>query len=132
MQDLAPGRQGHRLRRVDRPPHVVAADLAVLAGDGDDATAVEALDVRARQRQVYRVDLDAGHQLGLVDRLLDRLDRRLEVHDDAALDAPRLGDADADDVEAAVVERLADDADHRRRADVEADDVLVFTRHPSS
>ena len=110
VQDLAAGRQRHRLGRVDRPAHVVAGDLAVLAGDGDDAAAVEALDVRARQRQVHGVDLDAGHQLGFLDRLLDRVDGRLEVDDDAALDAARLGDADADDVEAAVVEALADDA----------------------
>ena len=95
-----PGRQRHRLGGVDRAPHVLARDLAVLAGDRDHAAAVEALDVRARQRQVDRVDLDAGHQLGLVDRLLDRIDRRLEVDDDAAPDAARLGDAEADDVEA--------------------------------
>ena len=44
--------------------------------------AVEPLDVRAGQRQVHRIDLDAGHQLGFVDGLLDRLDRRFEVDDD--------------------------------------------------
>ena len=100
VQDLAAGRQRHGLRRLDRAPHVVARDLAALAGHGDDAAAVEALDVRARHRQVHGVDLDAGHQLGLFDRLLDRLDGGLEVDDHAAADAARLGDADADDVEA--------------------------------
>ena len=42
------------------------------------------------RRQVHRVDLDPGHQLGLLDRLLDRVHRRLEVHHDAASDASRL------------------------------------------
>ena len=37
VQDLAAGRQRHRLGRVDRAAHVVARDLAVLAGDGDHA-----------------------------------------------------------------------------------------------
>ena len=87
VQDLAAARQRDRLGRVDGAPHVLARDLAVLAGDRDDAAAVERLDVRARQAEVHRVDLDAGGQLGLVDRLLDRLDRRLEVDDDAAPDA---------------------------------------------
>ena len=50
--------------------------------------------------EVDRVDLDAGHQLGFLDRLLDRIDRGLEVDDDAAADAARLGNAEADDVEA--------------------------------
>ena len=84
------------------------------------------------QRQVHRVDLDAGHQLGLLDRLLDRVDRRLEVDDDAAPDAARLGDADADDVEPVAVEHLADDRRHLRRADVEPDQIPLFSRHAAS
>ena len=132
VEDLAAGRQRHRLGGVDRAPHVLARDLAVLAGDGDHAAAVEALDVRARQREVHRVDLDAGHQLGLLDRLLDRVDRRLEVDDDAAPDAARLGDAEPDDVEAVAVEHLADDGRHLRRADVEPDQISLFTRHSAS
>ena len=68
VQDLAPGRQRHRARRVNRAPHVVARHLAVLAGDGDDAAAVEALDVRAADAEMDRADLDARHQLGFFDR----------------------------------------------------------------
>ena len=132
VQDLAAGRQRHGLRRIDRAPHVLARDLAVLAGDGDHAAAVEALDVRARQREVHRVDLDAGHQLRFLDGLLDRLDGRLEVDDDAAPDAARLGDAEADDVEAAAVEDLADDGRHLRRADVEPDQIPFFACHAAS
>src|ERR687895_605963 len=40
VQDLASGRQGHRLRRVDRTPHIVPGDLAVLPGHRDDAATV--------------------------------------------------------------------------------------------
>ena len=132
VQDLAAGRQRHRLGRVDRAPDVLARDLAVLAGHRDHAAAVEPLDVRAGQREVHRVDLDAGHQLGFLDRLLDRVDRRLEVDDDAAPDAARLGDAEADDVEPVAVENLADDGRHLRRADVEPDQIPLFSRHSSS
>jgi hypothetical protein len=132
VQDLASGRQRDCLRRLDRPPHVIAADLPVLSGDGDHAAAVESLDVRARQREVDGIDLDAGHQFRLVDRLLDRFDCRLEVDDDTAFDPARLGNADAGDVEAAILQRLADDADDRGRPDVEADNVFLFTRHRSS
>ena len=88
-----------------RAADVLAGDLAVLAGHGDDAAAVEALDVRAAHRQVRRADLDAGHQLGLLDRLLDRIDGGFEVDDDAALQALRLGQADADHVEPAALGR---------------------------
>ncbi len=86
-------------------------------------------DVRAGQREVNRVDLHAGHQLGFLDRLLDRIDRRLEVDDDAPADAARLGDPEPDDVEAVAVEHFADDGRHLRRADVEPDQIPFFTRH---
>ena len=88
--------------------HLVACHLAVLAGDGDDAAAVEPLDVRAGQREVYGADFHAGRELGLVDRLTRRgftvlvtsgtrtsaelLARRLPrgaLHQFAPLDAPR-------------------------------------------
>ena len=89
--------------------------------------AVEALDVRPDSAEVDRVDLDAGHQLGLVDRLLDRLDRGLEIDDDTAADAARLGDAEADDVERRVVEQFADHGGDLRGADVQADrDIVLF------
>ena len=49
--------------------------------------------------EMDRIDFDAGHQLGFLDRLLDRLHGRLEVDHDTALDATGLGHADPDDVE---------------------------------
>jgi hypothetical protein len=107
-------------------------DLAILAGDRDHAAAVETLDVRARQREVDRVDLDSGHQFGFFDRLLDRIDRRLEIDDDAAANAARFGDADADDVKTIAGENLADHRGHLRGADVESHQVSFFTRHSPS
>ena len=45
----------------------------------------------AGQPEVHGVDLDAGGELGLLERLLDRFDRGLEVDDDAAADPARIG-----------------------------------------
>jgi hypothetical protein len=132
VQDLAAGRQADGLGGVDRPPHVVARDLAGLAGDGDHPAAVEALDVRPGHRQVDGVDLDAGHELGLVDRALYRVHRRLEIDDDAAADAARLGDPDADDVEAVIGDQLTDDGADLRRADVEPDQIAILASHTPS
>ena len=109
VQDLAARRQRHRLGRFDRAADILARDLPVLAGDRDDAAAVEPLDVRTGQREVDRIDLDPGHQLGLLDGLLDRIDGRLEVDDHASPDAARLGHAETDDVEPPAVEDLAHD-----------------------
>jgi hypothetical protein len=46
VEDFTAGGQRNGFRRVDRPADVLARDLAVLAGNGNDAPAVEALDVR--------------------------------------------------------------------------------------
>src|SRR5262245_36374270 len=79
-----------------------------------------------------RVDLDAGHELGFLDRLLDGVHRGLEVHDDAATDAVGFGDADADDVDTVAFQDFSDDCRHRRCADVEADQVSLSPRHAAS
>ena len=49
---------------------------------------------------VHRVDLAAGHQLGFLDRALDRLHGRFDVDDDALLEAARGMRADADHLDA--------------------------------
>ena len=132
MQDLASRRKRDRLRRFDRSSYIVARHFAVLAGNRDDTAAVETLDVRTRQCDVHEVDLDAAHQLGFFDLLLDRLHRRLEIDNDAALDTARLRHPDPNDVEAAVLQAFADDADDRRGADVEPDYVLLSPSHVNS
>ena len=132
VQNLSARRQRDGLRRIDGAPDVLASDLAVLAGHRDDAAAVESLDMRARQREVHRIDLDPCHQLRFFDGLLDRIDGRFEVHDHAAADAPRLGDAEPDHVEPPAVEHFADDGRHLRRAHVESNQISLFTRHSAS
>ncbi len=129
VQDLAAGGQRHGPGGVEGAAHVLARDLAVLAGHGHDAAAVEALDVRTVHGQMRRSDLHAGHELGLLHRLLDGVDGGLEIHHDAALQALRLGHADADDVEPAAVRDLAHDRAHLRGADVEPDDVPLIPCH---
>src|SRR5207249_5779977 len=118
------------LRRIDRPPNVLARNLAVLPRDSNHAAAVESLDVRPRQREMNSVDLDARHELGFFDRLLDRVDRGLEVHYHATADPARLRHAEADDVEARSVEDLADDRSDLRCPDVETHQVSLFTSQP--
>ena len=75
-------------------------------------------------------DLDPGHELGLLEHALDRVDRGLEVDDDALAQALRLGLADADHVEAALVGDLGDDRADLVGADVEPDDVAVLLLAP--
>src|SRR5687767_4065418 len=78
------------------------------------------------------IDLDACHQLCFLDGLLDRVNRRLEVDNHAALDAARFGDADADHVQGAVVETITDHGTHGRRTDVESDEIPLSTVHEPS
>ena len=59
VDDVAVRGDGDGLGLVDDAPHVLAGDLAVLAGDGDDAAAVEALDVGPGDAEEGRVDLHA-------------------------------------------------------------------------
>src|SRR5262245_21398963 len=129
VHNLATRRQRHRFRRVDRASHVVASNFTVLSRNRDDATAVESFDVRPGEGEMNRVDLDPGHELGFLDGLLDRIDRRIDVDDEAAFDASRFRGADADDVERPVVHALADDGGRPRGADVKANDVAFSSRH---
>ena len=132
VQDLASARQADRASRLDGPPHVVARDFPVLAGDRHDTPAVEAFDVGARQAEIDVVDLDAGRQFGFVDGLANRLHGRLDVDHRAAPDALRIGDTEADDADVATVEEFADDRGHLRGADVESDQMPLFASHSSS
>ena len=65
---------------------------------GDDAAAVDAADVAAGDAGVHAGDLDAGHLLGLADRLLDGLDGGVDVDHHAAPQPARGRRAHADDV----------------------------------
>ena len=93
---------------------------------------VEAADVAAGDAGVDLADPAVGHQLGFLEHALDRRHRRLDVDDDALLQAARRLRAEADDVERAVGRDLGDDRDDLRRADVEADDQILVVLHHRS
>src|SRR4029453_19044850 len=71
-------------------------------------------------------DLDAGHELRLLEHPLDRVHGGLEVDDDALPESLALRLADPDDVEASLVRDLRDDRADLVRPDIEPDDVAVF------
>ena len=119
VDDVAVDGQRDGARQLQHLGDVAGADFLVL--DRDRAGRVDALDVAAGDAGVDLRDLAAGHALGLEDRLLDRRHRRVDVDDDALLEAARRVRADADDVEA-VGSDLAHDRGDLGGADVEPDD----------
>src|SRR5690606_34800462 len=91
---------------------------------------IETANMAAGDPGVDGADLAVGHQLGFLERPLDRVDRGLDVDHDPFLEAARLMLAEADDLVAAVAAHLRDDRDDLRSADVEADDeVFAVSGH---
>jgi hypothetical protein len=119
VNDVAVDRQRDRARQLQNLGDVARTDLLVL--DRDSPRRVDALDVAARDADVDLRDLAAGHALGFEDRLLDGRHRRIDVDDDALLEAAGRVRPDADDVET-VGSDLADDGGDLGGADVEPDD----------
>ena len=130
VEDLELRRNRHRARRVERALDVLARDLAVLRGHRDDLPAVERLDGGPGDAHDRALDLGAGHDLGLLRRALDRVDRDGHVDDGALARALVRGGALADDVDAARRVRFGDQGADLRRSDVEADEVRSGFRHP--
>src|SRR5262249_35241432 len=122
----AVGGDRDRLRGFDDAREIAGFDLALL--DGDDARRVEALDVPAGDARVDGGDLDAGHELGLLDRAADRVHRLVDVDHHPLLQPPRGVGADPDDVDPVRVHD-PDDGAHLGGADVEADDAFVTLGH---
>ena len=131
VEDPLVGGYGHRLGRLDHVLDVGVRDLAV--ADRDHAVGVQAPDVAAGDAGVDRVDLAAGHQLGLLDRALDGLHGRFDVDDHALLQAARGLRAQADDLDRSLGRELADQRDHLGGADVQSHDhgPLGALSHPS-
>src|SRR6266704_2575375 len=128
VQHLLVGRDRHRARRFDGALDVDRRHLLVL--DRDHPRRVEALDVAAGDPGENALDLAVGHQLGFLERALDGVHRRLDVYDDALLQALGLVAAHADDVQAPVGKQFRDHRHHLGGADVQSDDeVVVFPRH---
>src|SRR5690606_34857542 len=129
VQDLLVGRDRDRLGGIEhavevRPGHFAIADRA-------DARRVLALHVAAGDRGVDRADVAAGHQLGFLDRTLDRLHGGLDVDHHAALQPARFMAADADHLDRVARRVLAHQGHHLGGADVEADDqgLVAFAVH---
>src|SRR5690606_3501716 len=119
MQPALVGRYRDSARGIHDAFDIAGGDF--LVADGNHAGRVAALDVAAGNAGVDRADLAAGHQLGLLDRALDRLHRRFDVHHDTALESLRRVRADTDDVDALARLVFGDDGDDFRRADVQPD-----------
>ena len=105
MEDLLVHGDVHRPGAVDRPRDVCGTDLPVL--DRGHAARIDPLDVAAGDPHVHRVDLHAGHKLGLVDRFFDGLHGAVDIHDHAFFQAVGRADADPDDVDLSAVLDLA-------------------------
>ena len=91
---------------------------------------VEAADVAAGNADEGRGDLAIRHQLGFLQRALDRGDRGLDVDHHPLLQSLRLVPAHAEDLERAVGAQLGDQAGYIGGSDVEGhDEVLVVLGH---
>src|SRR5687768_15612101 len=128
VEHLAVGRDGDRPRLLDGAPDVVPAHLLAVRRHRDLAGRVQALDLRATDADERLVDLPAREPLGPFDRVPDRPDRLLDVHDGAALQPGRRDGAMPDDRQLAVAPDLADERRDLARADIESDE-NPFYRH---
>ena len=117
MQHLAIERDRDRARRVDHAIDIARADFA--AAHRDDAVTVEALDMRAGDADDNRADAHAGSFLGFLDRGLDRVNRRLDIDDDALAQPGAWRDAEAERRQLPVGQGLADDRANFAGADVQ-------------
>ncbi len=128
VQDALVGGDRHRLGGIDHVLDVTVRDLAV--ADRDHAMGVEATYVAAGDAGVDGVDLAVRHQLGFLDRALDRLHGRFDIHHHALLQPARGLTSQTDHLDGAVRSDLAHERDHLGGADIEPDDD-VFVRFSS-
>ncbi len=110
-------RNGQCPRRLDNTLYVAALDLFVL--DCDDAVGVETGDVTARDTRVDRMDPTARHQLGLLNRALNRLHGGFNIDYYALFHSTRWVMTDTNDLHLAHRRYLSDDGKYLRGPDVE-------------
>ena len=122
MQDFTVGGHGHVRGVVEQALHVALRDLAVAVRDGDDAPALKALHVVARDADEDALHVHAGGALGLADGGLHRRHGLIDVDHDAPVQPLRLGHADAQHVDAVQFIGRRHDGAHLGGADVHAYD----------
>ena len=127
--DIAVRRDRDRAGDLDRPVDVGAHDLAGVRCDRDLAGGVLRLHVLPTDAHERAVDLEARQALGALDRVGDRADRLVDVHDHALLQAVGRHRAVAEDRQPAVPADLADQRGDLGRPDVDADEDR-FAFHP--
>ena len=76
-----------RLGRIDNAIHVPGRYF--LVADRHDAVRIQTAHVAAGYSRVDRVNITPRHQFRFLDGALDRMHRRLDVHDDALFQAAR-------------------------------------------
>ena len=108
--------------------NVGGRDLAVL--DGHHAAGIDAADVAACDAGGHACNAAIGHQLGLLQRLLNALHRGVDVDHHPAFQAVAGGDAQARELELPVGGDFGHHHHDLRRSDVETNhQIFVFLGH---
>jgi hypothetical protein len=129
VEHVAVGRDRDRPGHLDGPVDVLAGDLTMMGGHRDLAVRVQALDVLTADADERPIDLPAGQPFGVFHRGGDRVDRLVDVDDDALLQPGGRHGAVAHDRQLAVPTHLTDERADLARADVDADqDRFTFHR----
>ena len=108
------------LGRLDHARDVGLADFAVL--DSHHAAGVEAADVAAGNAGVDAGDFAVGHQLGLFERLLDAVHRRVDIDHHTAFEAVARCRAKTGQAQGAVGQHLGDHRHHLGGSNVQSND----------
>src|SRR5262245_16281974 len=87
MNDLTIHRQGHDPRGLDHLVNFPRGDFLIF--HRQDPGAVDTHDVPTRNANIDRPHLDPSHHLGIVHSLANGLDRAVDIHHHALLEATR-------------------------------------------
>ena len=118
-------RQGSRA--LDRTLDVFPRDLCLF--ERHNPLAVLRTDVAAGDAGINRIDLNRRHQLGFLDRLLDRFHGTLDIDHDALAEPSRLAGSDSDDVERPLLGDFRNYGADLRGPDIQPHKNLITLRH---
>ena len=110
VQNLLIRRNADRTRGVEHALNVVLRDFGVF--HRDHAAGVEAVNMAACNTRTHAAHGEAGTQFRLLDRVLNGLNRFLDIHHHAALHTARRMVADADDIESIVRQNFGNHGHH--------------------